>query len=96
MTLCTATAAESISTGVTVGVSVVVTFIVSVSLGLAVGVTVTYFIMVKRTRGSRQSDIQQEQATPAPGPVYEEVSPTRPQRGEIELETNLAYGPIGH
>ena len=69
-----------------------VTFILSVLLGLAVGVTVTYFIMVNRIRSSRQSEVQEEQTTPAP--VYEEVE--SPQKKEFELETNLAYGPIGH
>ena len=75
----------------------VVTFIVSVLIGLAVGVGVTYLIMHDKTHKTvdvpTEAPPQHQQPTPGPlTPLYEEVAP---EKEDIELKTNEAYGPVG-
>ena len=85
---------DSLSTGQTVGISVVVTFFVSFLFGIAVGVGVAYLFMRHKTHKSvditREGPPQQQQ--PTPGLLYEEIAPAKE---EIELKTNEAYGPVG-
>ena len=32
--------------------------------------------------------------TPTPGPLYEDIQPRREEQDVLELETNIAYGPL--
>ena len=72
----------------------VVTFIVSVLIGLAVGVGVTFLIMCDKTHKTVDvpTEAPPQQQQPTPGPLYEEVAP---EKEEIELKTNEAFGPVG-
>ena len=72
----------------------VVTFIVTVLVGLAVGAGVTYLIMHNKTHKTVDvpTEAPPQQQQPTPGPLYEEVAP---EKEEIELKTNEAYGPVG-
>ena len=65
-------------------------------VGFLLGLLVSY--LVRRVRMNKYSVSTggegQQQTTTVPDPVYEEVS--LPNEEEIELETNLAYGPVRH
>ncbi len=61
-------------------------------IGFLAGLTVSTVIYRKKAVYSPAAEGQTNVGLTAPvGPVYEEVSP----KGEIELNTNQAYGPVG-
>ena len=78
-----------LSTGAAVGITLVVSAVVFTILGILIGFLLSYMMTRKRVMYSIAE--QQSLAAPA-GPVYEGVSPA--PKGEIELKSNEAYGPI--
>ena len=83
--------------GEAVGITFAVSVISSVAVGFLLGLLVMYLIMRSRMNKYSVSTGEQQTAPTVPGPVYEEVSPqTDKDKEVIELETNLAYGPVRH
>ena len=77
----------TLSTGVAVGLAVVITGTIALVVGVLAGVLLHHYIIKYRLQSSKteSSSHQQRQA----GPEYEEV----PVDKKIELRENVAYGP---
>lgn len=81
--------ADMLDTGSVAVISASISFIVAISIGLAIGILTACLIMHVKSYRSRSIEEQTrlQQSTTA---LCEEMH----QKQDIELETNLAYGPI--
>ena len=89
--LCFSYMLESIlGSGEAAGVAFAISAIPLVTVGLLLGSLITYLIMRSRKLNRLNRPMKETTTT---GPVYEDVYPPKAKE-EIELETNLAYGPV--
>ena len=81
-------AGASLSTGVVVGLAVVITGTLALVIGVLAGVLLYHCIIKYRSQSSKAESSSHQQCQA--GPEYEEV----PVDKKIELRENVAYGPV--